>query len=128
MRWDDLRLEEGLWFIPKTKTEPQKTWLSPEVVELLAEREKQGEAGEEWVFPSPSASGHVEEIKKAWEQVREATGLHNLQARDLRRTFISKAQEQGVPIAAVKEQVGMPVSQLLRSTTPRSVMQRRATG
>jgi integrase len=106
MRWDDLRLEEGLWFIPKTKTEPQKTWLSPEVVELLAEREKQGEAGEEWVFPSPSASGHVEEIKKAWEQVREATGLHNLQARDLRRTFISKAQEQGVPIAAVKEQVG----------------------
>jgi integrase len=106
MRWDDLRLTKGLWFIPKTKTEPQKTWLSPEIVELLTEREKHADADEEWVFPSSSESGHIEEIKKAWEQVREATGLHNLQARDLRRTFISKAQEEGVPIAAVKEQVG----------------------
>ena len=59
-----------------------------------------------WVFPSPSKSGHVEQIMKAWKEVREASGLHHLQARDLRRTLASWAQDVNVPIAAVQAQLG----------------------
>ena len=43
---------------------------------------------------------------KAWNEVREATGLHHLQARDLRRTLASWAQDIAVPIAAVQSQLG----------------------
>ncbi len=59
-----------------------------------------------WVFPSPSKSGHVEQIMKAWNEVREASDLHHLQARDLRRTLASWAQDVDVPIAAVQAQLG----------------------
>ena len=58
------------------------------------------------MFPSPSKSGHVEQIKKAWDIVREHSGLHDLQARDLRRTLASWAQDVNVPIAAVQAQLG----------------------
>lgn len=106
MRWDQLDLKAGLWFLPKTKPGiPQQATLPGQLVDLLKEREKKRKS-DEWVFPSPSKSGHVEEIKKAWAIVREASGLHELQARDLRRSFISMAQEAGVPIAAVQAQVG----------------------
>jgi integrase len=105
MRWADLNLKAGLWFLPKTKPGiPQQASLPKELVDLLEKRREKVEG--EWVFPSPSKSGHVEEIKKAWQRVRKASGLPDLQARDLRRTYISWAQEAGVPIAAVQAQVG----------------------
>ena len=104
MRWGDLDLKAGLWSLTETKTEPQIAGLPNAIVDLLVERKK--DAISEWVFPSPSKSGHVQEIKKAWATVRKVSGLHDLQARDLRRTFISWAQEAGVPIAAVQVQVG----------------------
>ena len=104
MRWGDLDLKAGLWSLTETKTEPQIAGLPNAIVDLLVERKK--DAISEWVFPSPSKSGHVQEIKKAWAIVRKVSGLHDLQARDLRRTFISWAQEAGVPIAAVQVQVG----------------------
>ena len=105
MRWDELELESGHWFLPKTKRGiPQQAMLPDAIVEVLVQRQEKIEGP--WVFPSPSKSGHVEEIKGAWKRVRQASGLHDLQARDLRRTFISMAQEAGVPIAAVQKQVG----------------------
>lgn len=106
MRWQDVDLDARLWF-PKTKTGPQKTWLPGEIADQLKTRHKAtGKPESGWVFPSPSKSGHIEEIKKAWNQVREASGLRKLQARDLRSGFISWQQERGVPIAAVSAQVG----------------------
>ena len=105
MRWVDLDLETGLWNVPDTKSgEEQEAALPTAVVELLAARQRQVKSP--WVFPSPSKSGHVEEIKKAWKEVREASGLYHLQARDLRRTLASWAQDVNVPIAAVQAQLG----------------------
>lgn len=105
MRWEDLDLDEGIWTIPSTKSgEPQEAVLPTALVAMLVERK--ATASSPWVFPSPSKSGHVEEIKKAWEQVREASGLHHLQARDLRRTHASWAQDLNAPIAVVQEILG----------------------
>lgn len=107
MNWEGLDLDARLWFLKNTKTGPQKTWLPADITDELKDRWKAaGEPEKGWVFPSPSKSGHIEEIKKAWNQVREASGLHKLQARDLRSAFISWQQERGVPIAAVAAQVG----------------------
>lgn len=104
-RWADLDYETGIWTIPITKIgEEQDAVLPNAIIELLAKRQRT--ASSPWVFPSNSKSGHVQEIKKAWEKVRKASGLHDLQARDLRRTLASWAQEVNVPIAVVQSQLG----------------------
>ena len=53
----------------------------------------------------------LEEIKKAWTIVREVSGLQELQARDLRRTMASWAQDEGVAIAIMQSQLGHKSSQ-----------------
>ena len=105
MRWGDLDLTDGIWTIPQTKAGiTQEAVLPTVLVEELVER--QASSKSPWVFPSPSKSGHVEQVKKAWDIVREYSGLHQLQARDLRRTLASWAQDVNVPIAAVQAQLG----------------------
>ena len=105
MRWVDLDFETGIWTLRETKVgEEQEAALPSQLVELLVERHRKVKS--EWVFPSSSKSRHVEEIKKAWKEVREASGLYHLQARDLRRTLASWAQDVNVPIAAVQAQLG----------------------
>ncbi len=105
MRWVDLDLDAGSWCIPITKVgESQDAVLPNAIIELLVERRKK--TASEWVFPSPSKTGHVQEIKKAWATVRKTSGLPELQARDLRRTLASWAQEVNVPMAVVQSQLG----------------------
>lgn len=105
MRWVDLDLDGGVWTIPSTKAgESQEAVLPSALIKLLVKHRDITKGS--WVFPSPSKSGHVEEIKKAWEQVKKASGLEHLQARDLRRTLASWAQDVNVPIAAVQAQLG----------------------
>lgn len=107
MRWDDLDLDSGVWRITVRKGDGernQEAILPDETLKALHEREKLIDS--EWVFPSNSKSGHVQEIKKAWATVREESGLRELQARDLRRTLASWAQDVSVPIAVVQSQLG----------------------
>ena len=105
MRWIDLDLESAVWTLPETKSnEVQTAFIPTPLVELLLKRRESVKSP--WVFPSPSKSGHVEEIKGAWAKVRKKSGLHHLQARDLRRTLASWAQDVNVPIAAVQAQLG----------------------
>ena len=105
MRWVDLDLESGVWVLPETKSgESQQAIVPKALIDILVKRQRNAKGS--WVFPGPSKSGHVEEIKKAWNQVREASGIHHLQARDLRRTLASWAQDVSMPIAAVQAQLG----------------------
>ena len=105
MRWKELDLETGVWKILQTKTgKKQEAMMPTALTEQLNVRERK--INSPWVFPSPSKSGHVEEIIKAWKLVRKVSGLHDLQARDLRRTLASWAQDVNVPIAAVQAQLG----------------------
>lgn len=105
MRWVDLDLESCVWTLPNTKAgESQQAVLPVALIEMLSNSQKKSVSP--WVFPSPSKSGHVEQIKKAWDQVRKASGLHHVQARDLRRTLASWAQDVSMPMAAVQAQLG----------------------
>lgn len=105
MRWGDVDLDTGVWTIPLTKVGKKQEAMMPTALTAKLVAHKLS-VDSEWVFPSPSKSGHVEEIMKAWKEVREASGLHHLQARDLRRTLASGAQDVAVPIAAVQAQLG----------------------
>jgi integrase len=105
MRWVDLDIDSGTWLIPETKAdEPQEVALSLPAIEILVRRKKEGKG--KWVFPSRAKSGHIEEYKKAWQQVRDEAGLDGLRLHDLRRSLSSFAQENRISATVAGAQLG----------------------
>ncbi len=79
MRWENIRLDEGIWRIPKTKNDdPQNVTLAPEAIEILKYR--QGNESE-WVFPGTGKTGHLVEPKSGWKRVLDRDELNQLQTR-----------------------------------------------
>lgn len=86
MRWQDMRLDQGYWYIPETKNgEPAMVPLVNEALEIINERQKNAE--NEWVFHGSGSTGHLVEPKKAWKRLLERSGIENLTMHDLRRTM-----------------------------------------
>lgn len=82
MRWDDIDIERGVWFIPQRKRQPRTHYLSPEVTDILARRSST--ATSQWVFPSNSTSGHLEGPDKSWQTLIGRSGIKDLRLNDLR--------------------------------------------
>ncbi len=90
MRWGQLDLEARIWSIPSktTKTHrPYRVALSSPLMALLAVRQR--ESTSEWVFPSKSRSGHLEEPKKVWYAILKSARIKDLRLHDLRTTAAS---------------------------------------
>ena len=86
MRWDQINLESAIWRIPETKNgTPQTIPLIVKALEIL--RKRQDGCNSEWVFPSDSKSGHMEDPKKGWRRILKRAELTDLRIHDLRRTL-----------------------------------------
>ena len=55
------------------------------------------------VFPNPRTGEQFDNIKSAWNGLREAAGLKNFRFHDLRHSFASKLVIKGVDLYVVKE-------------------------
>ncbi|BAG40685.1 putative integrase [Orientia tsutsugamushi str. Ikeda] len=103
MRWENIRLEEGVWYIPETKNGESQT---VPLINLLIEKLKQYSysSESEWVFPGQRRnSGHLTSINVAWKRVCKRAGLKNLRIHDLRRTVGSWMAKFGMPIAVISK-------------------------
>jgi integrase len=84
MRWADLSLDQATWRIPDTKNkEPLNLPLMPDAVAVLRRRlegqkDKDGNATSEYVFPGPGAKGHMVSPKKGWRRVLDRARLYDL--------------------------------------------------
>jgi integrase len=106
MSWEDVSLADRQWRIPHPKGEaPYTCVLIPEAVEILAGR-KQSASGSPWVFPSTSASGHIEDLKGAWKRFVRLAGLRNLRPHDLRRTLGSWQAGAGANLPLIAKSLG----------------------
>ena len=87
MRWDEIDLNLGIWFIPMTKNGESLNYpLTDEAKNLLYEMKKSRTS--KWVFPSNlSLSGHYEEQKRLWKQLLNLAHIEDLRIHDLRRTL-----------------------------------------
>lgn len=86
MRWSDLDLERGLWYIKITKNgTPQTVTLCPEAISILTERKK--DTNSFFVFPGTGQSGHLKEPRKGWKRILKRAGIEDLRIHDLRRSF-----------------------------------------
>lgn len=105
MRWEDIDFEHQLWQIPDTKNGFSHTMpLVDPAIALLRRRENNGSP---WVFPSSrSKAGHITEPKKAWNKLRQESGLKDLQMRDLRRSLASWQAIQGHSLVLIGKTLG----------------------
>lgn len=104
MRWDDISLERAEWRIPETKNgESQRVALAGEAVRILRARE---ENGSEFVFPSDSADGHLNDPKKGWQRILKRAGIANLRLHDLRRSLGSWQAATGANLSVIGKTLG----------------------
>ena len=93
-RWNDFNFEERTWRIPQTKSgRPHVLPLTAPVLHLLAQLPSKDKS--EWLFPSYGKSGHREEPKRPWNQIREKAKTPDVRIHDLRRTLGSWMAVQG---------------------------------
>jgi integrase len=80
MRWNQIRLAEGIWRIPDTKNDtPQNVTLSPEALEILNVRKETAEGA--FVFPGEGKSKHLVEPKKGWQRIFDRDEVKQLATR-----------------------------------------------
>lgn len=102
MRWADLRLDDGVWRLAKTKNgDPQNVILSAEAVEILRQRQEAADDDAVFVFPGDGKAGHLAEPKKGWARILERAGLSDLRIHDLRRTLGSWQAKTGASLAII---------------------------
>ncbi len=101
LRWEHIDLKGRTLTVPHTKNgDPLTLPLSTHLTRLLIER-KLASGGSPFVFPSRSASGHVEEVKSFTARVAARSGV-NFSLHDLRRTFITVAESLDIPAYTLK--------------------------
>lgn len=101
LTWDRVDLTERVVRVPpkfKHKRDEFKLPISDFVHDLLKRR---SEIGGEFVFPANSKSGHIAEPKYPLSLVAEETGII-ISAHDLRRDFITAAENADISVLAMK--------------------------
>lgn len=109
MRWQDVRLTDGVWRIPETKNgTPQNVTLSPEAIAILTGRKNAAEPGTAFVFPGAGVTGHIVEPKKAVIRIMSRAGIpygrgnpDGVTLHDLRRTLGSWQAKTGASLAII---------------------------
>lgn len=86
MRWSNVDFKNGFIYSPDSKNgQPIQTPLTTQSKELLESIKMTAES--DWVLPSnKSASGHLEDPKRPWQDLLKRAGIENLRLHDLRRT------------------------------------------
>ena len=102
LKWSEVDLRNRVIKLPAARAKSGVKLdlpMSDFVRDLLVARRALGDA--EYVFPSNSKSGHIEEPKFALKQVSEACGVE-ISAHDLRRTFMTAAESTDMSVMALK--------------------------
>ena len=85
---------------------PLAVVLSSNAITILNERFNAPNKRAEWVFPSERTSGAVTDAKKAWERVRNRSGLTDMRMHDLRRTLGSWQALTGTSLQIIGKSLG----------------------
>lgn len=105
-RWEDVDLENGVWFLPHTKSgRGRYVQLNSEAQTLL--RSLPGSEQSPWVFPSTrDPKKRLNNPRKAFDRVLTAAGIEHLRLHDLRHTYSSLAVNAGVSLSIIQSMLG----------------------
>jgi integrase len=114
--WDQFDLEKGIWTKPAHTTKQKKMEhlpLSSQVIYLLKNMKKK--AITNLLFPGKVEGASLQDIKKAWNTIRNRAGLSEVRLHDLRHTHASHLVSSGLSLSIVGKLLGHTQS----STTQR---------
>ena len=109
MQWKDLDLGHRLWYVAGETMKngsPLVVVLPTNALAILNERASASNKHAEWVFPSERSTGSVVDAKKAWERIRERSGLADVRMHDLRRTLGSWQALGGTSLQIIGKSLG----------------------
>ena len=97
-RWQDVDLDEGVWYLPDTKSgKPQYVPLARKTAARLRNLRRQGN----YIVTGRDASLPRYDLRKPWDKVKRLAGFENVTIHDIRRTFcVDIAQRAGIHVAS----------------------------
>jgi integrase len=99
-KWSNIDLASKTWRIPDTKS--GQSHLLPLPDPAIALLEALPSCGQDaYVFPGAGASGHLVEVKTAWNRIRKRAGIPDVRLHDLRRTLGSMLASQGAGLLLI---------------------------
>lgn len=102
LKWANIDLEQGVAVLPDSKTGFKVLQLPAPAMAVLNGLPQVSE----YVFPSPSAAGHMVNIKDAWGDVLKQSGLTGWRLHDLRHAFASMMVNSGASLPIVGKILG----------------------
>jgi integrase len=107
MKWEDVLWERRIWRVPLSKNgSGYDISLLPVALAVLERRHREALASAVFVFPGVGTSGHLTDLKRAWNIFRKAAGISDIRVHDLRRTTGSLLAIAGVNLPTIAEVLG----------------------
>jgi integrase len=105
MHWSEIDFERALWTIPETKNgESHTIALTDESLKILQRRKLNRSSV--FVFAGKGKTGHLENLKGAWQRLLDRAGIEDLRIHDLRRTMGTMLANAGANQAQIQLQLG----------------------
>jgi integrase len=101
-RWENVDLENGVWFLPQTKSGRGRYVQLNSEAQILLKALPRGD-GSPWLFPSKrDPSKPIYSPRDAFDRVLTAAGIGHLRLHDLRHTHASIAINAGVSLSVIQ--------------------------
>ncbi|MCA9466379.1 MAG: site-specific integrase [Nitrospira sp.] len=99
-KWEDLDLSAGTWRIPQTKANRWHLLPIPaHIKELLLKLPRL--QNNPYLFPGRHGNGHLSNIDRAWQRIREKANLEDVWIHDLRRSLGSWLAGSGTSLQII---------------------------
>ncbi len=105
--WDQFDLEKGIWTKPAHTTKQRRMEhlpLSTTAIKILKRMKKQSDSN--FLFPGKVPNKPIQEIKKAWQTIRENAEIPDARLHDLRHTHASHLVSSGLSLSIVGKLLG----------------------
>ena len=114
LRREFIHLEQGVLFLPRTKTEPRAVVLSAEAQKILRVQMEKNQ-GSEWVFPNQDGQPYSRvHISRVFRKASRAAGLKDFHFHDLRHHGATMALNKGFTSTIVMKLGGWQREDMMR--------------
>ena len=104
LKWEYIDIAHLRINFPDSKTGKKTTYISPMVLEVLANIEKQ--ENNPYVIYGTVAGGHLINLQKPWRRIRKIAGLDDVRMHDLRHSFASIGAASGLSLPIIGALLG----------------------
>jgi integrase len=107
LAWEDVSLADRQAHLKDSKNgESRYLAINSVAADLLGKMFKNRNKNSPWVFPSRSASGHLQDVRKTFASICKQAGVSGLRLHDLRRSHASHLLSSGVDLVSVSKLLG----------------------